>query len=269
VNLEEHILIEKFLKGELSDKEHTSFSAKRANDEVFNKEVEFEENLYNSYNSDKWSFVKNNESDELDTYTALFQSAETEKLRSVLQQVNEDYKNTSKNKSNRWVIYASIAAMITLLICFLIFFNNPTSHQDLYASYLETSEVPSLVSRGEENDLIRAQSLFENGQYAKALPIFNKNLMSSNQQTSTLLLYIGISQMELNQYVESEDTFDQLINSNSLDAPKGNWFKALLYLKTGEVGKAETLLKKIKTESLYNHTKASKLLSELKEANLE
>lgn len=267
MNLEEHILIEKFLKGKLSEDEQKAFSAKREADLAFNEKVDFEETLYNSLNDDNWSFLKKPESDELDEYITLFKSDETTKLKSVLQEVNATYQNTTKKKSKIWIIYAS-AAVVTLLICFLVLFNKSSSHLELYASYLDTSEMPSLVSRGDESGIIRAQHFFEKGMYAEALPLFNDSITESDQPKSILSLYVGISQMELDQYEDAEKTFDMLIASNTLNASKGYWYKALLYLKANEIDKTITLLRMISSESLYNYQKANELLKELSDSDL-
>lgn len=262
MNLEEHILIERFFKGELSADEEKTLLEKRANDLLFNEKFDFEKQLFDNLNDDSWSFIKKNDSKELDAYTRLFQSDETKKLTSILQEVNANYQKINNKKNKRWFLYAS-AAVIALLICFYVVLNTSSSPLELYASYLDTSEIPSLIARGDENELVNAQRLFEKEMYTEALVLFNEKLSNSDNQYATLALYVGISQMELDQYKDAESTFDTLIASATLDAPKGYWYKALLYLKTNEIEKSTALLRKISSESLYNHAKAKGLLEEL------
>ena len=69
--------------------------------------------------------------------------------------------------------------------------------------------------------------------------------------------------MESGNLENAKTTFDQLIESDLLDASKGYWYKALLFLKKGEEQEAKVILEKIKSESLYNSLKAGELLEEL------
>ena len=155
--------------------------------------------------------------------------------------------------------------MIILLIAIVPFVNNPSSSTELYTSYINTTELPSLSIRGNENKDIRtkAQHLFEQKKYKEALVIFNNELDLSKKQTATVYLYMGIAQMELNQFEKAAHTFDALINSGLMDAPKGNWYKALLYLKMEKTEDSKVILNIISNKKLYNNQQADALLNEL------
>ena len=87
--------------------------------------------------------------------------------------------------------------------------------------------------------------------------------LKNNSSNSNLYLYLGISQMELNQFEESQKTLNSLINSNLIDSEKGYWFKGLLYLKSNRINKAKIMLQKIIDNSYYSHLKASEILIKL------
>lgn len=139
------------------------------------------------------------------------------------------------------------------------------SNDELYGNYSEYSNLPSFVSRSnaEENKLYEAETLFKSEQYKDALEIFQTNFGGSKDEGS-VFIYTGLSQLELKQYEQAESTFNKLIESDLLDAQKGYWYKALLYLKQDKVEEAKSILNQIVEKSQYNHPKAKALLSDLK-----
>jgi hypothetical protein len=263
MNLEEDILIERFLKRTLSKKEQNIFLKKMGSDLMFRKKVEFEKQLLETLNDDDWSFIEKRNAPQIKEYTELLRSKEIQKLKNTLQSVNSDYQLTTKKKYKKWFLYAS-AAVIALLISISVFY--PTfSSQKLYADYIITTELPSFISREDsnQNSLVKAQQFFENKEYAKSLVIFKNEKQVSEKQNATLYLYTGIAQMELNKFKDAEITFNELISSDLLDAPKGKWYKALLYLKMEQIDKSKLLLKEIIKDNTYNYKKAEGLLGEL------
>ena len=87
--------------------------------------------------------------------------------------------------------------------------------------------------------------------------------LKNNSSNSNLYLYLGISQMELNQFEESQKTLNSLINSNLIDSEKGYWFKGLSYLKSNRINEAKIMFQKIIDNSYYSHLKASEILIKL------
>ena len=143
-------------------------------------------------------------------------------------------------------------------------FNRGINNDDLYAEYSDYSNLPSFVSRGEvgTDSLYNAENLFKENKYKEALDIFQSQINTSTN-TGSVYIYTGLSQIELEQYKQAENTFDTLIESNLLDAEKGYWYKALLYLKQDNHEKAISILKVIVSESLFNNKKATELLNKL------
>jgi len=262
MNINDDILIKKYLNNTLSVEEKESVLARIKSDVTFKEKVYFEKQLLDTFSEEEWSFIENTEATEVKEYSELFKKEG--KLKQALEEAKTNY-NTPKKKTNfNWYLYAS-AAMIVLLIAIVPFVNKSSSSTELYASYLNTTELPSLSIRGNENKDIRtkAQHLFEQKKYEEALVIFNNELDLSKKQTATVYLYMGIAQMELNQFEKAAHTFDALINSGLMDAPKGNWYKALLYLKMEKTEDSKVILNTVSSKKLYNHQKADDLLKEL------
>ena len=260
--MEDDILIDNYLKGLLSENELKSFLERLELDAEFKEQFKLEEQLFNSLNEDSWSFVEQKDS-EVNEYSKLLENDDLQNLKKTLNRVNTEYKESS-NKKRKFSFYYLAAASIAILICLSIFLNQDQNNQQLVNDYLDTSSFPSFVSRGETStdDLISAQQFFENEDYQKSLDIFIP-VIETDKANGPVYLYTGIAQMKLEQYVNADTTFNKLINSNLLDAQKGHWYKALLYLKQDKVEDSKAILESIISNSYHNHSKAKALLETL------
>lgn len=265
---EDKDLIEKKLREQLSLEEEESFSAKMESDEEFRQAYVFEKQLFENLNDSDWNLTENLSSTEIKEYAKLFESEEARKLADQLKIITTEHRNSAAMQPNRQRLYwisGLAATLLIVLVSVFVFYPKEGSTSQLYSTYLDVSEVPSMIPRGDHEDALRikAQGLFENKKYPEAIPVFNEILNSQTEDVATVLIYKGIAQMESGQLENAMTTFNQLIESNWLDASKGYWYKALIYLKKGERQKAVEILEKIKSESLYNATKADELLEEL------
>lgn len=261
---EDHILIEKYLKGSLSKNEEASFLERLDSDALFKEIFEFEQQAYNTLNEDAWSYVGNKSSD-VQEYRRLLDEGDMKDLKLTLDKVNSSQSDTS-NKSKRTPFYYLAAASVVVFMAFQFFFNQGVSNQDLYDNYINHEDLPSFATRGSgddvEGELVKAQQLFENQDYKSSLTIFEP-ILETEKNNASLYLYTAIAQSELNLYKKAEVTFDNLINNSSIDGSAGHWYKALLYLKQDKVEDAKSTLNYIVENSLYNNSKAKELLSKL------
>ncbi len=261
MTMEDDILIDNYLKGLLSKDEEQSFLDRLQSDIEFNEKFKLEKQLFNALNEDSWSFVEGKNA-EFEAYKKDLEGDDLQNLKKTLTQVNSEF-NSISNRGYKRLFYYLAAASVIVFLGFQFFFNQSLSNLDLYKEYIGLDDLPSFVSRSNDiNDLIRAQELFESEKYGDALMIFNSQVDLADN-TSDLFIYKGISEMELNRYDEAEQTFNALISSELLDAPKGYWYKALLSLKSDRVEEAIDILTKIVTENLFNKSKAEELLKEL------
>jgi len=261
MNINDDILIEQYLNNTLSTQENEAVELRMKSDPAFKEKVLFEKQLLDTFSDEKWSFIENTDTPAVQEYSELFKKEK--KLKQALADAKTNY-NTPKKKTNyNWYLYA--AAIIVLSIAIVPIINTSPSSTELYASYINTTELPSLSIRGNENTDIRtkAQHLFEQKKYRQALTIFNNELDLSKKQTATVYLYMGIAQIELHQFEKAENSFDALIHSGFMDAPKGHWYKALLYLKMDKTEDSKIILNTIVKEKHYNYQQAYDLLNEL------
>jgi hypothetical protein len=260
MSLEDDILIENYLRETLSESEKKEFLNRVEIDVDFKKKFLFEKQLFQSLSEEEWSLGNHNQKD-VTLYKELFGSEETKDLEKVICNVNNKYQ---KSKNNRLKWFLSSAATIAVLITIYTLSIKPTSNTEIYAAYIQKTELPSLIERSDTlNDLAKAQDHFENKAYDKALNIFEIEMSNEKIHDATIYLYTGISQLELNQFREAEKTFNLLIQSDLIDAPKGKWYMALLYIKSNNIDKARQLLTEIVNTSSYNSNQAKELLQEL------
>lgn len=263
MNLEDDILIDNYLRGLLDEKAKKDFELRLQSDTPFRENFELEKALWLSQSDHDWSFANQNHA-AVTTYKKLLEDENLQDLKKSIQQISSasNTNSSTTRKLSKW--YYLAAASIVLCIALSVFLKQDLSHQDLVNEYLQTSDLPSFVSRGDTNadDLIKAQQLFENKNYQGALDLFTPVLETSKPDAS-VYVYAGIAQMQLQRYQAAESTFNQLIDADLIDAQKGYWYKALLYLKQDKTDDAKQVLNTIISNSYYNHEKAKDLLNEI------
>lgn len=264
MNLKDDILIEEFLRNELSDEEKDHFLKRIEIDKKFKEEFLIEKQLFESLNNEEWSFVENINVEEIEEYEELFNSEETLKLKNKIRRASFTYKASIKRKKVITLI-TSIAAVILLFVILNNSFNFSTDFEKIYSENVELEKLPSFVNRGKEKDntiLIVAENLFKERNYEKSISKFDEVLLK-NKDNGSLYIYKAIAHIELNQYQKAENILNKLIESDLIDAEKGYWYKGLLYLKISQLNKAKRILRKIVNNSYYKKEKAKELLKEL------
>lgn len=264
MNLEEDILIQNYLTQSLSEKENKNFVERLKTDSSFKEKFSLEEEIFKSLNKEEWSFIEDKNHTKVKEYEKIFKNEETKEIKKILKKEKEKYQKTQNKKTNKKRSYYIAAALVALIISLYNIINTKESTQNIVVNYLNETELPSIIERGEQqNELAKAQKLFENKEYNKALQIFEKEMQNQKNTKSVIYLYTGVSQMQINKLEEANKTFQKLIESELLDAPKGKWYKALVYIKMNKIKEAKEILNTIVKSKTYNFKKAEKLLKEL------
>jgi len=264
MNIEDDILIERFLRNELSHEEQSKFHERLAIDTDFKKNFLFEEELFKSLNEEgDISSREKIDEKEIKEYENLFADETSQNLKKVLEKEAAKYK-ISKKRRIISLFSGVVAAVILVLVVLNIFNNSSINHQDLYSEYFKIEELQSFVSRGEDtqNDLVNAEVLFKENKYSESLAVFNP-IAGKNKETSSLYIYRAIANAELNKFKEAEKILEELINSDLIDAEKGYWYQSLIYLKSGQSKKSKKVLQKIIDNSYYKSAEAKELLEKL------
>ncbi|WP_299159998.1 tetratricopeptide repeat protein [uncultured Tenacibaculum sp.] len=263
MSLEEDILIEKYLKNQLSEDERKGFLEQMSVDASFKEKVVFEKELFETLNENDWSFSENVNSEEVEELEAIFKSDAIKEIKESISLAQEEYKKPKKSTVK--LIYLAAASVALIFTAYSLFFTVKTAPNELYAEYIQPNELYSNISRGEGDlvqSLIEGETYFKEKKYAEALPIFIK-VLPSNKNTASIYLYTAICQIELDKFVEAETTLNALINSDLIDAQKGYWYKSLLFIKSKQIEKAKKQLEFIIENNYFKYQKAEELLTKL------
>ncbi|MEQ6123683.1 tetratricopeptide repeat protein [Pseudotenacibaculum sp. MALMAid0570] len=262
MSLEDDILIERFLNGELSKEERKSFLERVNSDVEFKEHVTLEKQLRESLDENSWSFLEEDDNPEVTEFEAIYKSEETQELKKTIAQAQDEYNKTSVPKRKNWLAY-SAAASVLIFIAYNVFNLSPKSNDALFSSYLQGTDLLALVDRSDSiNQLAKAQVFFDKKEYQKTIEILTQVVDTS--KNGNVYLYLALSQIELQKYDEAEVTLNKLINSNLLDAQKGYWYKGLLYLKSDQTEKTKEELQIIIDSSYFKNKEAKKLIKKLK-----
>lgn len=261
MNLEDDILIEQFLRNELSESERKKFLERIETDTGFKEQFLLEQQLFESLNENDWSFAEGIDEKELKEYEALFKSEETQRLKKAIEEATN--KGETKNKKGKIIriAFGLAAAAVLLLFIFKPFSSN--NSLELYTNNAMMQGLPSFAERGSEKNgnLITGEKLFKKQKYKEAASFFD-TFLSDNKSVSGAYIYAAIANIELKNYDTAITILENLIHSDLIDGEKGYWYKSLLYIRTKELKKAKKTLQLIVDKNYYKHQDAIKLLEQ-------
>lgn len=260
--------IASYLNNEMSDAEKANFEVQLKNDAELASFVDTFSTLEGVYDEDKWTVKSNATIEEVKALANAFRADDvmdvSKKIRGIQQHANEE-KATTNRKSYFYYISSAVAIAA---ICTLFYFSfmQSISADDAFEQYHDWASLPSFQTKSDTNNhLAKASVLFQEEKYQEALTIFTTYAKESDTYNPQIQLYIGISYLELENYHEALQTFDQLLQSNTVDHHKAYWYTALTYLKQNDAESAKKVLKVlVENPTNYNYEKAKELLKKLK-----
>ncbi len=250
--------IERYIRKEMNAQEHSLFEKQLNEDKALKEDVLLQIALHDAFYDKSVTVTKNIDSiEEINEVTSVLKSDEMQKISSTI-------KNTIKREKQpkiRYIRYLTSGIAAAILIGVLLtFYFSQDSTTTLYEEYADWNNLPSLVEKGEAESLLNSvELLYRDNAYKKIIEL--------TQDTSDpyVLIYRGVSFIKLNDFTKAEQSFDQLINSNSLESSRGYWYKSLLYLKQGKINKTKEHLEFIiKNDTYYNYKKALVLYEKIK-----
>ena len=164
--------------------------------------------------------------------------------------------------------YYAVAATIALFIVAGIYFLMPGTpgmdqlYAQNYVPYEDMILDRSNASEGAQSFLVAGMEAYNQQQYAQAAENLQAYLREAPSQYGAAL-YLGIAQMELNQFDEAESNFDLALQDPRF-AQQAQWYRALLYLKSQQPEKAKAALQAIaQNPQHYKSGTAANLSEEL------
>jgi tetratricopeptide (TPR) repeat protein len=257
--------IASYLNNQMVKAEKATFEVQLTNDAKLASFVDTFSTLEGVYNEDKWTVKSNATLEEVKELANEFRTKDVLDLSKKIRAIQENTNQERATRSRKSYFYYISSAVAIAAVCTLFYFSFKQSitATDAFEQYHDWTSLPSFQTKSaSENNLAKASALFQEEKYQEALAIFTKESDTYNPQ---IQLYIGISQLELENYHEAIQTFDKLLNSNTVDNHKAYWYTSLTYLKQNDAEKAKKVLNTlIENPTNYNYEKARKLLKKLK-----
>jgi tetratricopeptide (TPR) repeat protein len=192
---------------------------------------------------------------------ALREDLESLLVKNELEKIHEeafDGRNPKTATFPRWIwaVAASLALIFVAWWGFQGRFQDP--NQKLFEAYYETD--PGLItamSGTDSYEFDRGMVDFKEGKYQEALSLW-KPLLEQNPSGDTLLYFVGMANLELQNFQESKEDLQKILSESSSEFEEdAKWYLALIYLKQGERDQAKLLL------SDLHRPEAQKLLEEI------
>ncbi len=260
----EHDIIERYLRKEMTPEEQTLFEKNIEEDPNLKEQIALYIALYSVPENDDW-FEFKGDSNIVKKEASLFRSQETLAFSGRLKKFRDTTNPKQKKKIFNIQLLSTVAAVI--IIAIFIFYPKNYDPSSLFEEYHNWDELPSYVSKGDSNSDTHKELelLFRAKEYQNIITQSSTLDASVYELDQQAILFVGVAHIELNQYEKALKIFDSLLQSNSIDAHKGHWYKALTFLKQENKGKAIEVLEIISNNpTYYKHDEAKELLKKLK-----
>lgn len=258
------IKIENYLNGNMTSIEKETFKVEINQSEEIKEFIEIYQQINQFENDDDW-ITFDGETSHLKKAIQLFQQKDVQNFSEKLKIIRKEQKPEKKLWQWKKVLYANGLVACLLVFIYVFYFQQPNLNR-IYNNNNSWNELPSLSVKGTNlNDqLNKLEKLFNENKFDESRKLCLTIIGNSKTLQPNILLYLGVSQLELNEYDNALKTFTTLTKSNTLDFHKGYWYKAMIYLKKEEKELLINELNQIKKHHYYNNDKAVKILKKLK-----
>jgi len=237
--------IEGYLFGTLSKEELLTFEKEMAIDSELIHEVEKQRELHRVLS---------------DTDTLNFK----EKLQKISAEVKQEQSvnNSTTTQFSYWKIAATIIVLLGIGTLLWNNFNTADGFLDLYASYYEPYPAEDITRGDALSELDMIMKNYGQGNYDNVISELTKD--ASLSISDQLRLYLGNSYLSIGKEQEALLQFEAIGNISKY-YEEANWFRALTYLKKGEVKKSTEILEKLVLYNGIYKEKAIELIEKYKE----
>ncbi|MEM7086702.1 MAG: hypothetical protein AAF489_11000 [Bacteroidota bacterium] len=259
--------LERYLNDQMTPEEKAQFEKQIAQSPELQELVELHEQVNVLDDEADWITFEG-DVNEIKEKIPLFEDEETKAFSKKLSEFKSNQMGATGRKSVVWkrlAVFSGVAASI-LLAVFLTLQTGGGDLDQLYVEHSSWNDMPSLTVKGDLHlNKAIVEQLFQQKKYAEVITSVREISLNSEETDMALLLYQGVSQLELDQYENAINTFAEITSSNTIDHHKGYWYTAMVYLKQGD---KTSLIKSLEVvaanPAYYKHTEAGNLLKELK-----
>jgi hypothetical protein len=172
-------------------------------------------------------------------------------------------KNIPLQSKKIWLYAAAIILLFVFGFLFWILTKDlgTGANKDIYSAYFYPDPgLPIVMSSSSDYVFYDGMVSYKEGKYGEATELWRK-LPSERLASDTLLYFLGMANLNLDQLNESSAFLEQVIDkSESTFQQKAIWYKALIHIKQNELSLAKELLQKLSPDP-----RADALLKELSE----
>ncbi len=257
--------IERYFNNDLTDEERLAFEERLKTSSSLREWVGIYKDLNLIDDEEEWIHFKGDPT-VLKKEAALFKDPETKVFSDQLKKWRQEQEKETPKIKRYWLRPLITSAAAVLLIAVFLLYPKGENFSSLYDQYDNWNDLPSLTVKGDNEDaVIQLERSFKAKNYQDVIERAQDLLETSNNTTSQIRLYQGVSYIETASYDKAIMTFDTLIQSDAIDSHKGYWYKALVFLKQEQKENCVKILEIIAANPTYfKHQEAKGLLKKLK-----
>ncbi|WP_046757864.1 tetratricopeptide repeat protein [Kordia jejudonensis] len=258
--------IASYLNNQMDDTAKKDFEARLESDADLASFLETYSTLEGVYNDEKWTITTTASATEIKELAQAFRADDVANISKKIRAIQQENHPKKSSKKKTYFYYISTAVAIAAVFTLFYFsFMQSLTATDAFDQYHDWSTLPAFQTKSDTTtSLEQARNLFKNEKYSEALSLF-KSYTKGEIYNPNVALYIGVSQLELEEYTEALKTFNVLKNSDAIDHHKAYWYIALVHLKQENTEKAKNTLQTLAQHpNFYNSEKAKVLLKKLK-----
>lgn len=235
--------IEEYLAGTLSKEKVIAFEKEIAADNKLKQEVETQRDLHR-----------------------VLKDKDTLKFKERLQEISREIKDEEQSVASNgdsfsyWKIAASVVILIGLGTLLWNNYNKADRVTDLYISYYTPYPAEDVTRGDTKSDLDAIMKSYSKGNYKEVISKLEELLTISNKEQ--LRLYLGNSYLNTGKEKEAILQFKN-VSDTSRYYEDAVWYKALTYLKLGDVKKSIPILEEIVSFNGLYKKNALHLISKL------
>jgi len=250
--------IDLYLNDMMSKKERITFENTLDADASLKEEVQLYKTMQTTLNENDWNNLDRDINSQ--TFKDIKQqvlSNDYEALSGKIKKVENTYFN---KKKKRYYIFAAAASVLVFIALSIPSLLNSNTFEKTYTNYSDWDNLPSLTEKGNANNAFDIEGSYQSNEFETIIKYYENRMNNNDSLAPYDYIYLGASYFKTKNELKAISSFDNLINSNSLDSSKGHWYKLLIYLKQEDKVKVkETLSIILESKTNHNYKKALEL----------
>lgn len=245
MNLDDELLIERYLRGELSEVAQAAFLERLEKDAPLKERVKLEKELFSALSNDNWSYIQDKGHDEVLRYQKLIVD-DRDNLKTSINRVATQFKRDTKSSrtshANKFYRYRYQIVSIAAIFVFFVGYIFIKEEQRDYQKALDNAWALNVgldfdlrnTHANSENNVQKAFTALQNEQYAHTLFLLEAQNSTDTLNQETIVLR-AIAEFKMGHPKSAFKTLDTL---ESYSPNISKWYRGLFYLEQDSIEKA-------------------------------